>query len=213
MRLGQPSQPVLRIALLTALAVAVHGYHLGTDDGAVYLPAVLKIIHPGLYPYGAEFFEAHTKLSLFTTVVGATARLSRLSPDWVIFLWHLATVFAFLFAAWQLAFVCFCSARARWSAMLLITMMLTLPAAGTALVIMDPYLTARSASTPLAMLAVAAFLAGNRRQAAFLLLLTAFVHPQMAAFGGVCIAILALPERRWTAPLSGSRAWTGVAVA
>src|SRR5271168_3062918 len=208
MRLGQPSQPVLRIALLTALAVAVHGYHLGTDDGAVYLPAVLKIIHPGLYPYGAEFFEAHTKLSLFTTVVGATARLSRLSPDWVIFLWHLATIFAFLFAAWQLAFVCFRSARARWSAMLLITMLLTLPAAGTALVLMDPYLTARSASTPLTMLAVAAFLAGNRRQAALLLLLTTLVHPQMAAFGGVCIAILALPPK-WTTSLFGPRSWAG----
>src|SRR5271155_1548820 len=125
MRLGHPSQRVLRIALLTALAVVVHGYHLGPDDGAVYLPAVLKVIHPGLYPYGAEFFQSHARLSLFTAVVGASARLSRLSPDWIIFLWHLATIFAFLFAAWQLAAVCFYSARARWSAMLSITVLLT----------------------------------------------------------------------------------------
>src|SRR5271170_1976270 len=115
MRVGRQSQPVLPLTLLTVLAVTVHGYHLGTDDGAVYLPAVLKAIHPGLYPYGAEFFESHARLSLFTTLVGASARLSHLKPDWVIFLWHLATIFAFLFAAWQLAALCFYSARARWS--------------------------------------------------------------------------------------------------
>ena len=112
----RPSAPFLRLALLTAVAVAVHGYHFGTDDGAVYLPAVVHSIHPELYPYGAEFFESHADLSIFTAVVGASARFFHLNVEWTVFLWHLLTVFAYLLAAWRLASVCFDSARARWSA-------------------------------------------------------------------------------------------------
>ncbi len=211
MRVRQ-STPLLRLALLTAVAVAVHGYHFGTDDGAVYLPAVVHSIHPELFPYGAEFFESHADLSIFTAVVGASARFFHLTVEWTVFLWHLLTVFAYLFAAWRFASVCFESARARWSAVILSAMVLTVPAAGTALVLMDPYLTARSASTPLSMLAIGAFLAGNRREAIFWLTLTALVHPQMALFAAGCLIILALPAK-WTAPLFELSPWANATAA
>ncbi len=204
--------PFLRLALLTAAAVALHGYHFGTDDGAVYLPAVVQSIHPSLYPYGAEFFESHASLSAFSALVGGSARLSHFNVEWTIFLWHILTVFVFLLAAWRLAYVCFDSARARWSAVLLSSLTLTVPAAGTALVLMDPYLTARSASTPLSIMAVAAFLAANRREAVFWLALTALVHPQMAIFAAGCVVILALPEK-WTAPLFETRPWANATAA
>ncbi len=208
----RPSAPLLRLALLTAVAICVHGYHFGTDDGAVYLPAVVHAIHPNLYPYGAEFFKSHADLSVFTAVVGASARLFHLNVEWTLFLWHLLTVFIYLLAAWRLACACFESARAHWSAVVLSAMVLTVPAAGTALVLMDPYLTARSASTPLSMLAVGAFLAGNRREAIFWLALTALVHPQMAIFAAGCLIILALPER-WTAPLFEVNPWANATAA
>ncbi len=208
----RPSAPLLRLALLTAAAIAVHGYHFGTDDGAVYLPAVVHSIHPGLYPYGAEFFESHAGLSIFTALVGTSARFFHFNVEWTVFLWHLLTVFAYLFAAWRLASVCFDSARARWSAVILSTIVLTVPAAGTALVLMDPYLTARSASTPLSMLAVGAFLAGNRREAVFWLALTALVHPQMALFAAGCLIILTLPAK-WTAPLFELNPWANATAA
>jgi hypothetical protein len=208
----RPSAPLPCLALLTAVAIAVHGYHFGTDDGAVYLPAVVHSIHPDLYPYGAEFFESHAGLSIFTALVGASARFFHLNVEWTVFLWHLLTVFAYLFAAWRLASVCFDSTRARWSAVILSAMLLTVPAAGTALVLMDPYLTARSASTPLSMLAVGAFLAGNRREAIFWLALTALVHPQMALFAGGCLIVLALPAK-WTAPLFEFSPWPNATAA
>ncbi len=200
MRLNLSSIPFLRLTLLTAVAIAINGYHFGTDDGAVYLPAIVQSIHPGLYHYGAEFFESHANLSVFTALVGASARLTHLSVEWTIFLWHLPTIFIFLLAGWRLACVCFDSARARWSAILLSAVTLSIPAAGTALVLMDPYLTARSASTPLSILAIAAFLEGRRREAIFWLALTALIHPQMALFAAGCLAFLALPTK-WTAPL------------
>lgn len=187
------STPVFRLALLTLLAVAVHGYHLGADDAGIYLPAVLKVIHPGLYPYGAEFFLSHASLSQFALVVGLSARLSHLDDGLVFLLWYLATLFLFMLAAWQFAKLFFLSHRARWSAVLISAATLTVPVAGTALVIMDPYLTARSASTPLTMLAVAAWLAGKRKTAFLWIALAFLVHPLMAGYGLLCLGALSVP--------------------
>ena len=194
--------PLLRIALLTFAAVAIHGYHFGVDDASIYLPAVKQFIHPELYPFGTDFFLSHERLSRFAAVVGGTARVSHLSGDLVIFLWHVASIFVFLFAAWRLLDVLFESNRARWGSLLLVTTVLTVPVAGTALVIMDPYLTARSGSTPMTMLAVAAFLSGRRGMTLLWLVLTAAVHPQMAVYGIVFLGILSLPAT-WVRPLSG----------
>ena len=180
------------------MAVGVHGYHLGVDDSGVYLPAVLKVIHPGLYPYGAEFFLAHARLSLFAAVVGASARITPINDDPIFFLWHLATIFFFLLAVWQLAKALFTANRARWSALLVSAATLTVPVAGTALVIMDPYLTARSASTPFTVFAVAAWLHGRRSRASIWIVLAFLVHPLMAAYGLLCLGFLAIPAT-WTA--------------
>jgi hypothetical protein len=204
--------PFLRLALLTAAAIAIHGYHFGADDGAVYLPAVVRSIHPNLYPFGAEFFESHAKLSQFTALVVSTARLAHLSVEWTIFLWHILSLFIFFLAAWRLANICFTAARASWSAVMLLATGLTAPVAGSGILLMDPYLTARSISTPLTLLAIAAFLSGRRREALLWLVLTALVHPQMAIFAAACLAILSLPER-WTAPLFELHPWAGAAAA
>ena len=68
---------------------------------------------------------------------------------------------------------------------------LTVPVAGTALVIMDPYLTARSLSTPASLFALAFCLRGRMKSAAACLLLTALVHPQMSIYAGLaCLALL-----------------------
>ena len=197
LRIKTWSIPSLRLALLSLLAVAVHGYHLGADDAGIYLPAVFQVIHPDLYPYGAEFFRAHARRSQFALVVGTSARMTALNDDLIIFLWHIATILLFLLAAWQLAAIFFHSERARWSAVLLSAAVLTVPVAGTALVIMDPYLTSRSASTPLTMFAVAAWLANQRARAISWIVLAFLVHPLMAAYGLLCLAILAIPET-WT---------------
>jgi len=202
LRLDWPNL-VVRIALLSLAAVAVHGYHLGVDDSGIYLPAVLKVIHPELFPYGAEFFLAHAKLSLFSAVVGASARVTGLSDDLVFFLWHLGTVFLFLLAVWQLAKSLFTTDRARWAALLASAATLTAPVAGTALVIMDPYLTARSASTPFTVFAVAAWLRGRRPLALVWIALAFLVHPLMAAEGMLCLGFLAIPATGTSRLLGG----------
>jgi hypothetical protein len=57
-----------------------------------------------------------------------------------------------------------------------------MPAANTALLLIDPYLTARSLSTPLTIFALASFLKGRNLQTFAAMLLTAAIHPQMSIY-------------------------------
>ncbi len=181
---GAPDQrlPIVRLGLLTLAAVAVHGYHLGVDDGEIYIPAARKLLHPQLYPYASEFFLSHERFSLFAPILAWTARLTRLSMDWTLFSWYIATVFATLIAAWLLVAASFRATRARWSAVLIFAAVLTMPAANTGLMLMDPYITARSFSTPLTLFALTGFVERRYLPATLLTLVTAAIHPQMGAY-------------------------------
>jgi hypothetical protein len=190
--------PYFTLLLVALGSVVVHGYHLGTDDAAIYVPAVKKAFDPQLYPYGAEFFEHHGRLSIFSSLVAGTAKLGHMPIDAAIFLWHIFGIFLMMLAAWRLASLCFQTARARWSAVLMSAVVLTVPVAGTALVIMDPYLTARSLSTPATMLAIASFMDSRWKQMIAWLALTAVVHPQNAAYGIAFCILMALPMQ-WLA--------------
>jgi hypothetical protein len=55
---------VLGLGLLTFAAVLVQGYHPFAEDAEIYLPGVEKILHPGLFPTGQEFFRSHASLTL-----------------------------------------------------------------------------------------------------------------------------------------------------
>lgn len=190
--------PLLRLLLVAFGAVLTHGYHLGTDDAAIYVPAVKKAFDPRLYPFGADFFEHHGRLSIFSWLVAQTAKLGHVPVDFALFFWHIIGIFLTMLAAWRLATLCFETNRARWCAVLLVAAVLTVPVAGTALVIMDPYLTARSLSTPASMLAIASFLAKQKKATVAWLVLTALVHPQNAAYVAAFCGMLALPLR-WLA--------------
>ena len=169
----------------------VHGYHLGVDDAAIYVPAIKQAADPALYPFGGEFFLSHARLSLFPNLVGGSARLLRCPTDLAIFAWHVMGVFLLLWAAWSLAGACFRKPRARWAAVALLAATLSVPVAGTALAIMDPYLTARSLSTPATLFAVACYVSNRPKRALAWLAAAGLVHPQMCGYGAVFIACLA----------------------
>lgn len=190
--------PWLRILLLTAAALAIHGYHLGVEDGEIYIPAARKLLHPDLYPYATEFFASHERLSLFAPILAWTARLTHLSIDWVAFFWYVATLFLTLAACWMLAEISFQGTRARWCAVLAITTILTMPATNTGLLLVDPYLTARSFSTPLTLFALVALARRRYALGALITAATAAIHPQMAAYLVFLGVVLWLVDRfRW----------------
>ena len=197
---GTLRAPALRLLPATTLAVLVHGYHLGVDDAAIYVPAIKRAAEPGLYPFGSEFFMSHAHLSLFANLVGDSARLSHLPINPVMFVWHAASIFLLLLACWQLACACFENNYARWSGVAMVAALLSVPVAGTALVIMDPYLTARSLSTPTTIFAIACYASNKPGRAFAWLFLTALIHVQMSVYGAVFLGCLMLTR--------GSRAET-----
>ena len=177
--------PWLWLVLLAGVTIAVEGYHFGTDDAEVYLAAVKRAADPGLYPFGAHFFLAQTHWSAFAPVVGGSARLLHLPASVAVLFWYVATLVLLLGAAWRLARLFFESERAGWGAVALVAALLEAPVAGTALVGADNYLTARSFSTPLAMLAAEAALRRRPWQALAWLAGTAAFHPLMAVYAAV----------------------------
>src|SRR5438445_10982615 len=91
------------LALLTAGVLLVHGYHPGIEDAEIYIPGIKRILNPSLYPFGAEFFLNHARLTVFAQMVAASIRFSHLSFDVVVFIWYLACAFLTLLACWRLS--------------------------------------------------------------------------------------------------------------
>jgi len=183
--------PILGLFFIAIVAVGVQGYHLGADDAAIYVPGIKRVFDPALYPFGEEFFQSHAHLTLFPNLIGGSARLLHLPIDVAIFLWHVGGAFLLMLAAWQLVCACFENSYARWSGVALLAAVLSVPVAGTALAIADPYVTSRTLSTPTTIFAIACFVSGRRKQAVIGWVITALIHPQMSAYGAVFLAWLA----------------------
>jgi len=193
----------LLVTALTMLAVAVHGYHPYAEDGGVYLPEIKRLLRPELYPQGAEYVVGHLRFSIFPQMMAVLVRASHMSVEMVLLLAHLASFWTTLFAAWLLAERCFASWVARSGAVALLAVWITLPIAGTSLMLMDPYVTARSFSTPCGLLAMVGALdfllpqygtAAERRRGLAVcfgaLAAAAVMHPLMAAYALGCVLVL-----------------------
>src|ERR1700690_151825 len=156
---------IILLFVTALLSILVHGYHMGPDDGAIYAPGIEKAADASLFPSGSEFFMHHAGLSLFPHLVAAITQLTRLPIEWSMLLWFSFSQFLLLWAAYELARQCFRSERARWAGVGLLAALLSVPVAGTALIIADSYLTARSLSTPLVLMSTACFLDKRSRGA------------------------------------------------
>lgn len=200
------------VTLLTLLVPAIHGYHPYAEDGGLYMAGIKRLLDPSLYSYATAFVTEHLRFSLFAPMVAAFVHRSHLSLAAVLLLLHLASIWLVLFAAYLLAARCYGSQEARLGAVALLAVWMTLPIAGTSLMLMDPYVTARSLSTPCVLFALLGMLdfassperaRSNRWRGLMLccvsLLGAAAMHPLMAAYGFGCVLVLACilsPVRR-----------------
>ncbi|HKM46459.1 MAG TPA: hypothetical protein VJX69_02670 [Terriglobales bacterium] len=189
---------VLYLLLLTAAALLIHGYHPYAEDSEIYLPGVLKILNPSLFPVNAEFFGEHAGHTLYPNLIAFSVRATHLPLPWVAFLWHLISIFLLLAATWRLASALFEEEsaeddRARWAAVALMAALLTLPIAGTALLILDQYLNPRNLAAFAALFAVAELLHRKYGRAVLWLVFAAVMHPFMAGFAILfCVWIVLL---------------------
>lgn len=185
---------LLWIAVLTPAVFLVHGYHPFADDAAIYISGIRKLVDPGLFLPDSAFVLAHTHLSLFAHLMAWIVRLTRLPLEPLLLSVHLASIFLFLLACWTLAERLFSDLAQRWCAITLAAVCFTLPIAGTALSLMDPYVTARSFSTPVGLFALAAAIDHRWSRSLLLLLLAASLHPLMTAYAAAFIAVFFLVD-------------------
>jgi len=186
---------IFGLALLTVVALLIHGYHPYAEDAEIYLPGVLKILNPSLFPANAEFFGEHAGHTLYPNLIAFSVRATHLPLPWVAFLWHLASIFLLLAGAWRLAAALFEEAHARWAAVALMAALLTLPIAGTFLYILDQFLNPRNLAAFAGLFGVAEVLHRKYRRAALWLAFGAVMHPFMASFGILFCMWLILLER------------------
>jgi hypothetical protein len=188
---------LIGLLALTAVALLIHGYHPYAEDSEIYLPGVLKILNPSLFPANAEFFGEHAGHTLYPTLIAFSVRATHLPLSWASFLWHLISIFLLLAASWRLSSTLFEDERARWAAVALMAALLTLPIAGTALYILDQYLNPRNLAAFAALFGVAEVLHRKHRRAILWLAFAAVVHPLMASFAiAFCLWLIVLDRYR-----------------
>ncbi len=198
---GRSPQRVL--ALLTGLVLLVHGYHPYAEDGGLYVAGIKKVLDAGLYGAHAEFVTAPMRFSLFAPMMAGLVRATGVPLPWMLLAVYGATAWLTLFAAWRLAAHMTESGPGRLGAVTLVACWFSLPVAGTSLLLMDPYVTARSVSTPLTLLALGAAMDLGERWAWLRcggwLGLAVLVHPLMAGYGCLAVVLLAMlgSRRRW----------------
>ena len=190
---------VLFLLGLTTAALFIHGYHPWVEDGAIYLPGVEKILNPQLFPFNAQFFESHAHLTFFPNLIAASVRLTHLPLLYVLFFWHLISIFLLLFGCWELAQRVFSQRIASYAGVGLVAALLTLPVAGTALYIMDQYPNPRNLTAFVGVLAIAKVLDRKYITALLVLLFSAAIHPLMSVFAfSFCILLLCVEKfRAW----------------
>ncbi len=145
---------VLLCAGLTCAAVLVHGYHPYAEDGGIYLTGIKYLLNRHLYAYDTGFVTSHLSFSCFANVVAGLVRLTSLDVMGVMFALYLVSILLTLLGAWRLCHSLFSPGQRQW-AVCLLTAALSLPVAGTSLMLMDPYLSARSLTTPCLLFALA----------------------------------------------------------
>lgn len=183
------------LLLLTVIALLIHGYHPYAEDVEIYLPGVLQILNPRLFPANAEFFREHAGHTLYPNLIALAVRATHLPLPWVAFLGQVICIFLLLAASWRLASALFEDDRARWAAVASMAALLTLPIAGTALYILDQYLNPRNLAAFAVLFAVAEVLHRKHGRALLWLVFAAVLHPLMAGFGILFCVWLILLDR------------------
>jgi hypothetical protein len=147
----------MRLALLalTVLTLLIQGYHPLAEDGGLYVAGIEYTLNPTLFPHYTAFVTEHLRFSLFAPTLAALVHFTHLPLAWALFLTNLLSLWLTFYAARKLLQRCAVSESAQLAALCLLSVFWTLPIAGTSLYLMDPYVSARSLSTPLTLLAIA----------------------------------------------------------
>jgi len=201
-RTADSSKNAACLVILGIVAAVLLGYHPYAEDGGIYSSALSLRLHPNLFPAYRGFVIAHTGKSAFLPLVAGLVRITHLSQAWMAFLLYVFSTVLTAFASCQLAGEFFRKRRTRLYAVCLFMFSQGLPVAGTSLYLADPYLTARSFSTPLFLFALALLLQRRYLLVAAYLLFAFALHPLMTTWA-VVFALFVWIVQRSRKPLRG----------
>jgi hypothetical protein len=192
---------MLWLTALPLIALLLNGYHPLAEDGGLYVAGVQLTLNPSLFPHYTVFVSEHLHFSIFAPVLAFLVHLTHLSLAWILLLTNLFSLWLTFYAAHRVLQRTVSNQTAQLAALFLLAAFWALPIAGTSLLLMDPYVTARSLSTPLSLLAVAFALDARRAprpllQSALCLILAAAFHPLMAAYAFAFVLVLRLTRLR-----------------
>lgn len=181
------------VAAFTVLVFLILGYHPYAEDGGIYLTALLQRLHPDLYPYSHAFAGERLPHSAYLWIMEVLCH--KLPVMGLLLALQWISLFLTLDALWKIAEHCFNTLQQQLFSFATAAIGLSLPVAGTALYIVDPYVTARSISTPLLLYGLLAVLKNKPLRAIALVTLALFLHPLMALWGGFLLLACCLAQR------------------
>ncbi len=191
-------RPSIRILGLTLGALCILGYHPFVDDAAIYVAGVEKIVSPALFQQHAEYILPHLQHSLFSVGMGWLIRLTHAPLLPAMFATYVFSLWLTVLACWRVSCQLFLRNESRWGATACLAATMTVPVAGSALTFVDPYLTARSFSTPIILFALVFALERKSVRTVLSLLLAVLLHPLMGGYAVVYVAVLWLiRDGRW----------------
>ena len=191
-----PGRWAILLSALTLATFLVQGYHPLAEDGGLYVAGVEYTLNRALFPHFTEFVSEHLHYSIFAPVLAGIIRLTHLPLLVLLLLVNLLSIALMLLGARAVLRRVTQSESAQLAGVALLGALWTLPIAGTSLLLMDPYVTARSLSTPLSLWAVAFALDDwktRRSSLAGCVLTTALAaafHPLMAGYALGLIVVL-----------------------
>jgi hypothetical protein len=173
------------------------GYRYGASDQALYIPAVLRHLDPGLFPQDRVLIDAHARVIVVDEILAGAVRAAHVSIPHLFFALYVTSLLLLVAGASRIGAHLY---RTRWAVVALGgALTLRHAIAKTGANSLEGYFHPRQLAFALGVLAVAAFLERRERIAAGLLLGAALVHPTAAvwfmAWLGVA-AWLARPEWR-----------------
>ena len=209
---------MLWLAALSLVTLLLNGYHPLAEDGGLYVAGVQLTLNPSLFPHYTVFVSEHLHFSIFAPVLAFLVHVTHLSLVWVLLLTNLVSIWLTFYATHRILQRTIANETAQLAGLFLLAAFWSIPIAGTSLLLMDPYVTARSLSTPLSLLAVAFALDVPFSPRPFLwsalcLILAAAFHPLMAAYAFAFILLLRVTALRVTRLRRRYLAYTILAIA
>jgi hypothetical protein len=167
------------------------------EDDAIYLPGIKKLLNGSLYPHDAQFFTSQTNAFLLLRLVAVSARITHLPAQSMQFAWQIISILALVAGCWYVARRCFGEFWDKVGAVALVSALLTMPVAGTALYIADQHLHPRTLASAAILFAIGAVQERRYTLAVVCSVAALLIHPFMGAFGIAYLIVLALPLERW----------------